>query len=40
MEGKGRLYRFDPSMDFLSGSFIGRGKIYGLQGLIVLRITA
>jgi hypothetical protein len=35
-----RLYRFDPFMDFLSGPFIGRGKVYGLQGLIDLRTTA
>jgi len=35
-----RLYRFDPFMDFLSGPSMGRGKVYDLQGLVVLRITA
>jgi hypothetical protein len=35
-----RIFRFDPVMDFLSGPIMGRDKVYGLQGLIVLRTTA
>ncbi len=35
-----RLRRFDQFMDGLLGPLMERGKVYGLQGLIVLRTAA
>jgi hypothetical protein len=35
-----RLCRFDPFMDVLLGPLMRGGKVYGLQGLIVLRTAA